>query len=175
MCSLIEILTIAAIISGPILAVQVQKRIEKFREERDRKLNIFKTLMATRGQRLLFEHVRALNMIDIEFSEKKIIETWKNYLNCLNKKINNENNIEIQNWIEERDNLFLNLLKEMANLLNYHFDDDHIKKGFYIPNAHGWEEEYQRFIKDSIKKVFSEEKSIPIKITEFPIPIANSK
>ena len=62
-----EWITISAIIIGPILAVQVQKLIERYKEKNDRKLNIFKTLMATRGARVSFEHVRALNMIDTEY------------------------------------------------------------------------------------------------------------
>lgn len=43
----IEWVTIGAIIVGPILAVQIQKLIERYTEKKDRKLNIFKTLMAT--------------------------------------------------------------------------------------------------------------------------------
>ena len=65
-----EVLTILAVILGPILAVQAQKAIERWRERRNRKLWVFKTLMATRGSRLSPNHVQALNMIDLEFSVK---------------------------------------------------------------------------------------------------------
>ena len=53
------------------MAVQVQKWLEVFREERGRKLWIFKTLMATRASAVSAEHVQALNMIDLEFREKR--------------------------------------------------------------------------------------------------------
>ena len=41
-------LMIAAVLSGPILAVQVQKAIESWKESKHRKTAIFKTLMSTR-------------------------------------------------------------------------------------------------------------------------------
>ena len=45
-------LIIGATILGPILAVQAQKAIERFRERRGRKLWVFHTLMGTRAARL---------------------------------------------------------------------------------------------------------------------------
>ncbi len=50
-------LTITAIIIGPILAVQVQKKIERWRQERERKIWVFKSLMATRGIPLSARHL----------------------------------------------------------------------------------------------------------------------
>lgn len=58
---------IAAVILGPILAVQVQKRIEKLREKWGRKNHLFQILMSTRASRLSPDHVQALNMIDLVF------------------------------------------------------------------------------------------------------------
>lgn len=59
-------LNIIALIIAPILALQIQKWLEKYREDRKRKLDIFKTLMSTRANRVSIEHVEALNMIDVE-------------------------------------------------------------------------------------------------------------
>lgn len=58
---------VAAMIAGPILAVQAQKIIESLQRKRDRRLTLFFTLMSTRATRLAPDHVSALNMIDIEF------------------------------------------------------------------------------------------------------------
>jgi len=58
-------LMISAVLTGPILAVQVQKFIESWREAKQRKIYIFKTLMATRGTTLSPRHVEALNIIDV--------------------------------------------------------------------------------------------------------------
>lgn len=74
MSTILTVATIIAIILGPILAIQVQKLIERITQRRDEKRKLFMTLMATRGRPLLPAHVEALNMIDIIFSVKgKII------------------------------------------------------------------------------------------------------
>lgn len=59
-------LMIIAILIAPFLAVFAQRRIDIWREHRQRKLWVFKTLMATRGRALAPEHVQALNMIELD-------------------------------------------------------------------------------------------------------------
>jgi hypothetical protein len=56
-------LMLLAVLFAPLAAVQVQKWLEHHREDRERKLRIFKTLMATRATALSQEHVQALNMM----------------------------------------------------------------------------------------------------------------
>lgn len=55
---------------SPLIALRVSRRLDARREVRERKMKIFRTLMATRARRLSMEHVEALNMIDVEFSER---------------------------------------------------------------------------------------------------------
>lgn len=43
-----SIITIVAIIIGPILAVQAETYLSRRREERERRLQVFRTLMLTR-------------------------------------------------------------------------------------------------------------------------------
>lgn len=64
--SISDWLLIVSTILGPILAVQVQKWLELWREKRDRKLKIFYNLMATRAARVSERHVEALNSIQLE-------------------------------------------------------------------------------------------------------------
>jgi hypothetical protein len=64
-------LTLIAVIVGPVLAVQAQKYIERRREERIRKVFLFRELMATRAARLSQRHVEALNLIDLEYNQTK--------------------------------------------------------------------------------------------------------
>ena len=61
--------TIVAIILGPIVALWLQRISERRRDQRNRKLVIFKELMATRATRLSPRHVDALNAIEVEFSD----------------------------------------------------------------------------------------------------------
>ncbi|WP_406935450.1 DUF6680 family protein [Acinetobacter seifertii] len=60
-----DLAIIFATLLGPILAIQIQKLIEKRNFAHTRKVVLFEQLMATRATRLSPEHVRALNMIDI--------------------------------------------------------------------------------------------------------------
>ena len=81
-------LVIAAVILGPILALWAQRYSERRRDERARKLWLFRELMATRTMRLSGRHVGALNHIDLEFNPKKkadanVLTAWKTYLDAL--------------------------------------------------------------------------------------------
>lgn len=164
---ILSILTILAIIIGPIAAVQVHKWREGDLAKKGRKLDVFKSLMATRGSRVSFEHVRALNMIDIEFKdEEKITDAWKCYLDSLADLTEDANEDELKRWDDRKNDLFTALLSEIAKSLGYHFDSVHLKKGVYVPQAHGQEELYQYFIRDAIEKVFSGKKAIPISVAQ---------
>ena len=72
-------LMISAVFLGPIVAVRLTRYLDNQREIRDRKINVFKTLMATRAYTVSWAHVEALNRIDLEFDkdhkkEREVIE-----------------------------------------------------------------------------------------------------
>jgi hypothetical protein len=65
---------------GPVLAVQAQKWVEGFRENKARRLTIFRTLMATRAMVLDPNHVEALNAVPIDFyKDKGVMDAWEEY------------------------------------------------------------------------------------------------
>ena len=81
-------LMILAVFLGPIIAVRLTRYLDDKKEVRERKIKIFKTLMATRAYTISWEHVTALNQIDLEFDkankkEKAVIDAWKEYLDIL--------------------------------------------------------------------------------------------
>ncbi len=170
---LIEVITVVAIVLGPIFAVQAQKIIEKIREKKQRKLYIFRTLMATRAARVSQEHVQALNMIDIEFygkqifhkrwqskKEKDVVDAWKEYLDHLNT-----HQESLSFWVENGHNLFTKLLQKIADDVGYEFDNVLLKKGVYWPKAHSDNEEYFLMVREGIKKIISGELSLPVRVT----------
>lgn len=78
-------LMILAVLAGPIVAVQLTRFVDNKKEQRERKLAIFKTLMATRAYSVSPQHVEALNRIDLEFlnknkKERNVVYSWKRYL-----------------------------------------------------------------------------------------------
>ena len=57
-----DVLLMSATLLGPVLAVQAQKYIERWRDANIRRDRIFKSLMATRATRLAPQHIEALNL-----------------------------------------------------------------------------------------------------------------
>ncbi|MDR3722561.1 MAG: hypothetical protein P4L00_13245, partial [Candidatus Acidoferrales bacterium] len=71
-------MTILAIIVGPLLAFEVQRRRDNRRERRNRKLEIYRRLMMTLKARMAPSHVDAINSIQVEFqSDKKVLDAWR--------------------------------------------------------------------------------------------------
>ncbi len=161
-----DFIAIAAIFFGPIVAVRVSRYLDDQKEKRERKVNIFKTLMATRAYTVSWAHVEALNKIDLEFnesSEKEVFEAWKAYLDLLNTT-----NIPEDQWTTKRVDLLVDLLYKMACVLDYDFGKIDIKNSFYAPRAHGETEEEQDRLRKGIIEVLSGKRSINMSITNWP-------
>jgi hypothetical protein len=163
---------------GPILAVQAQKWLESIRSSKSRKVLIFEQLMATRNSRISVEHVRSLNMIDLVFngsmwfgftlrsrSEKKVLDSWREYLDHLN----NKGGMDVHHWFSVGDDLLTNLLFAIGNDVGYKFDKIHIKRGIYSPIAHGEIENELTDIRKSLLSLFRGESSLKMNVVGFPI------
>ena len=157
-------LMILAVLIGPIVAVQLTRYLDNKNEIKRRKLDLFRTLMATRAYNISWDHVIALNRIDIEFDskiskEKDILDSWKSYLDLLNDKT-----LTTENWNTRRIDLLVDLLHKMALVLNYDFDKTHIKNSAYSPVAHGNSEQEINEIRARLIRVLKGEIPIPIQI-----------
>lgn len=161
-----EWITIAALLLGPIVAVQISEWLGRRRAQRERQLYIFRTLLATRMAKVSRDHVGALNMIDVEFFGKKpenkaVLEAWKIYLDHLNTKPE-----PLENWTSKGTDLFVDLLHSMATFLGYDFDKVHLNRSCYAPIAHGnWETEEQT-IRKGLVDLFSKKSSLYVQLTE---------
>ena len=158
-------LMILAVLSGPVVAVRLTRHLDNQKEIRERKVDVFKTLMATRAYTISWPHVEALNRIDLEFDlsnkkEKAVIEAWKEYLDLLNNT-----NIPIEQWGVKRVDLLVELLHKMAQVLDYDFDKTHIKNSSYSPRVHGETEEENAALRRGLIEVLGGNRSIPMHIT----------
>jgi hypothetical protein len=103
-------INIVAILVAPLVAVQVSLWLERRKERRRRQLETFRTLMATRASGLAPDHVKALNMIDVEFygSDKssKAVLHGRSYLDHLNMAATAS-----EAWGTKREDLLVNLLQ----------------------------------------------------------------
>lgn len=159
-------LMISAVLAGPIIAVQLTRFLDERREIRERKLNIFKTLMATRAYSVSWAHVEALNRIDLEFEkndpkERDVLDAWKAYLDLLSST-----NLSSEQWATKRVDLIVELLHKMALVLNYDFDKTHIKNASYAPKVHGDIEAQQVALRLMIIELLEGKRGIPV--TPFP-------
>jgi len=162
------IISIFAIIIGPILAIQLQKYLEKKSEVKYRKIQIFKTLMSTRAARLSNDHIRALNSIDLEFNDTKkdakVITAWKEYFDHLCQASSDEAQNRI--WITKSDEFFTELLYQMGISLGYNFDKVLIKRNVYSPKGL-LEYDAQNFsLRENALKVLKGENIIAVKLKE---------
>ena len=199
MTTLLSALTVIAIITGPILAIRIQKLIERIAQKRQEKKALFMTLMSTRGRPLLPEHVQALNMIDVIFSgkgkimstifsgrskkDKAVVEAWSEYrdhlLNDYPKQPSSEADratyqARCDVWQSKSTELLTELLGNMATSLNYHFDKVLLRKGAYTPIGYNETWFSQLVVQRGLTEVFLGTKAIPIHIVE-PTPAKKTK
>lgn len=168
-------LTIAAILLGPLVGIQLTRRLDERKEKRERKLRVFKTLMATRSYATSQEHVNALNIIDLEFDksidkEKDVLIAWNAYLDFLNTI----RPIDPQ-WNDKRTELFVEMLYRMAIVLDYDFEKTHIKNSSYAPQAHGNTENDLFNIRKGLIEVLEGKRSIPMDVMKFPFQEENNQ
>ncbi len=159
---------ILAVFLGPITAVQLTRFLDSRTAAKQRKLDIFKTLMSTRQYTTNWDHVMTLNRIDLEFSsknskEKSVVEAWKAYLDLLSDK-----SMTPEQWGTKRLDLLVDLLHKMSIVLDYDFDKTHIKNSSYSPVAHGNIDTQQNAIRQGLLEVLEGKKTVQMEITNWP-------
>ena len=173
------IMTIIAILAAPLIAVQASKWLEHLRERRTRKLDIFKTLMATRDAKVSPAHVRALNMIDLEFSgmrylrkpkpapaDQETLKAWKVYREHLNEPFDTQSQEATAEWTRRGDGFFLEMLASMGATLGYSFDTVDLKRGAYTPKAFGDQEMARLFFMAFLLDVARGKRAIPMEVRQ---------
>lgn len=164
-------LMIVAILLAPVVAVQVQKVLEHYREDRVRKLNLFKTLMATRAATVAPQHVQSLNAIDLEFQGKKykgVTDSWKTYLDHLSHYPKDDEKQQTI-WGERRVDLLAKLLLEMGKSLGYSFDEVHVRRAIYAPEAHAQFDNENWLIRRGLVRLLYGEGHLKMDVASFPV------
>jgi hypothetical protein len=168
----LSVITIIAILAGPIVALDLQRRLDKGREAKNRKLWVFKTLMSYRATFLNPNFVQALNLIDVEFDannekEKAVRNAWKVLLDHFGDLADPKNQ---SNSAEKTATLTTNLLLAMGKSLGYDFDEVQIKKGAYYPMGLGNVEQEQHALRRALLNVMSGKARIPVGVFEEKFP-----
>jgi hypothetical protein len=156
---------VIATLLGPILAVQVQKVLEKDRAARDRQIAIFRILM-TQRLALSPENVRAFNAVPIEFYQQtEILAAWRAYVAHMSVPGNPP---PTESWTAKRVDLLLDLLQKMAVHLRYDFNFVQLKDDFYWPKGHSDVDADQEAIRRGLAEVFRGNATLPLDVKNFP-------
>lgn len=155
--------TIVAVFLGPVFAVLAARHMDDRRADKARKLDIFRTLMRTRGIRLDREHVGALNFVEVEFIDcPDVMNAWRAYLANLGEEIPS---IEQKNrhdaFIKERNSLLTKLIDEIAKVLKIKVTQLDILEGNYVPQDWANEEWEQQLVRRGLINVLYGRAPIP--------------
>jgi len=157
------ILTVIAIIMGPLVALWLQRMAEDRRERRQRKFDVFKTLMTNRATPLAYQYVQALNLIDVVFNaenkeEKAVRTAWGILLDHLNT------NKAQPDFVEKIRTLTATLLAAMGKCLGFDFGEVYLKRHAYQPEGHGKLEEEQNELRRLLLEALRGNRRIPIAV-----------
>ena len=166
--------TIIAVLLGPILAVQITRKIDDRRAQQARKMDIFRTLMRTRRTPLHLDHVGSLNLVEVEFANnKKVVDAWKAYLRNLGEEMPSiEQKDRHDKAVKIRDALLTKLIYEISVVLKFRVQQLDILEGNYVPQ--GWHEDEweQQLLRRYLIAVFSGR--VPLKIQSGIAKVENS-
>lgn len=143
---------IVATLFGPVLAVMVTRWHDNASRVRERRLEIFRILMATRRTILSPERVRALNLVEIDFYGKKGVEEAHREVM---KHINTSAQLNPQKWNDQLRSLITRLLSEMAKVLGYSLQQLDVLEGGYHPQGFVDIELEQQTLRRVLIQVFS--------------------
>ncbi len=176
MITITDTLLIFVTLSGPVIAVQVQKFIERKTESHNRRTWIFQTLMATRAVRAgSFEHVQALNLIEVFYNkntrnDELVVDSWHVYLDFLsNPLLPGAQESEYASWNDRGVDKLVELLEAMSSSLGFKFDKVRLKRGGYYPQGHANEFNARASIRDGLVRVLSGSQPIPMAVVSLPI------
>ncbi|RLL74171.1 hypothetical protein D8666_13220 [Ochrobactrum soli] len=166
----IDIITIAAVILGPILAVLIDRLRQARSDKQARKLSVFRSLMRTRRTRLDPEHVGALNLVDLEyFGCKPVISAFTAYMDHLSTPVPGQEAQE--RFFSQREDLLVQLLHQMGKELGYQFDKRDLEKLAYGPVGWANEQDIQRQNMVFLHELLSGKRALPV--TAMQPPAAN--
>jgi hypothetical protein len=161
-----ESLTIVAIIAGPILALGAQRVLDRIREKKKRRVDVFLTLMSTRASQLAPAHIQALNSIDVIFKrrwrDRSIRDAWHKVLEQVSSDVTKEG------WSERVNDLKVDLYQAMGRRVGYNFSIDYLKRQVYLPKHYTDLEQDQLILRQRMVKVVTDD-GIKVVVIQEPL------
>ena len=154
-------LTVLAIFTGPIAALFAQRALDWLREKKERRVNLYRTVMSLRAQWLNPDSVRALNSIDTIFDkrrDKPVRDAWAKVIAHVYTEPPDANTRpnEARDWNDRLVDLRVDLYQLLGNAVGYNHTIEYIKTHFYNPNAYANAELENQQIRQQFAKAITE-------------------
>ena len=166
------LITTVAIILGPIIAVLMTRFIDKMRAEEERKFEIFRTLMRTRETPLNWDHVGALNLVEVEFRKHPlVINAWKAYRAHLGIELPPfEQKQRHDDHSRKRRILLTTLIDEISKTVDINIKQLDILEGNYVPQGWADQEWNQMLIQRGLINVLYGKAPLTVQQNQFQEP-----
>ena len=153
---------IIATFAGPVAAVFVTRLIDARRDEEERRLSIFRTLMATRAVGISPERVGALNMIQIDFAKHpSVLNAWNELLRYYGT-VPPTSDSELGAFQQQGRNLSTALLSRMASVIGIKIEQLDILDRVYYPEALVQLEREQTALRKFVVDIAEGRKALPV-------------
>lgn len=157
----ILVVTALAVYLGPIRAVKIARQEEEKAARIRQKSEIFASLMKTRRFQLDSEHVAALNLIQVFFSdEPSVLASYKAYIRLLYRR-SIPGVVDESLW-KERDDAFIDLVFEIARALGYSQDKKEIEELAYSPEGWANDNATVRKLHALMVELFEQKRALPV-------------
>ncbi|MEH6717531.1 MAG: DUF6680 family protein [Aurantimonas endophytica] len=164
-------LTLIAVFTGPIVAVKITRKGDIERERIRRKTEVLSILMRTRTIKLSFDHVSALNLIQLEFyGDDAVLNAYRAYISHLYKKGPEGSEEEASAFASDRNDLFGDLVFELGKHLGYQFDKRELQKLSYGPSGWYQDEDAVRMLRSMAIDVMAGKRTLPVSMRPVPVP-----
>ncbi len=178
----LQVVSIVAIVVGPVVAVLITIWLTRQTQKKDRQLEVFRKLMMTRRIPLSPEHVGALNLVEIEFhGVEKVLTPYKALMTHFATEharrpnetaTNDDGETEARHKDdrfharinEERAKLRTTMLHAIAQQLSYRIDQLDIFDGGYSPEGHAMIEWEQQMIRRFVVDLYTGRIALPVKV-----------
>lgn len=156
---------VLATVVGPVSAVVITRCMDDRRMKRDRQRWLCATLMGLRGNHLEAEHVRALNIIQLEFAgDQGVMTAWQEFLAHVETVPTTD--AAAPPWNTKYKALLDQLLIEIAAVVEVPGRSIDFSRGGYYPRGWGVQQEARDEVSRFVLGIARGENSIPIFISE---------
>jgi uncharacterized protein DUF6680 len=174
-------------VGGPIAAVIITRLLDDWRQDKARRMEVFRTLMRTRRSVLQPDHIGALNLVEIEFArDEAVLAAWKALFTHFatahprqeHERIDmiaNEEEIKSRNQafgtriIQERQSFLAKLLHAMARALGFKIEQLEIFEGGYTPQFWVDVDSEQDIMRKYVVELARGTKIVPIGVFDYRV------